>query len=1798
MKLSRSFFLLFFGICWCQAGENLIRNGDAAAGVPPVPGLEYLAAGPHGSRCFAVPKGKKMYMGREFIKIDPDGEYEYSAELCSSGKSGNHSDIGLALYDSKKQLIAHSSVAYVPGSEAVTAAPVAKGAKTMLLKNADEWETLRKRGGRIIAMNAKADFSDLPNRNLCYFIAKISKKDGLTEVQLTQGSSKAYPEGTPVRLHRDGGYQWSLLEFQKVPNVWKTFTGRISGTAVRGVPRNQFWKSACYVRPVIVTRKDSDLFIRKISLVKLEKIPEGMVKTEARLTPVPEASIITTPFSAWPKRKFAQKADGSIVIEAENPWKFTPSRLNVPSVCIEPGCGGGRYLQHSKNAVYPLTVAKPGTFLVYYRQRMPFSGEWNHSMVLDGKVSRVTDCYPSEFDRFSKWAWHQAGKLELSAGDHIMSMDFQGGSTLDQIAIIPENASSVPKKDELLKPSFVSAGLKGEALYTGYLAGPGRSAAVLSYQVKGEGKVTVSVSFDGGKNWKAQPSGSVLPDFRKDTPVQFKVAMDSPDSRKIPLIENLKVDYLISTELPSEKSRLDRNMTASRETVRLIPVKWTGARWRPDGILAFSCPLTQNTDGSIYARITDADNMVLSPAERSWLEKDSQLSDATVLYQGRLNCNLIAFDFKLKQAGRFRPYFLMRFTLPTPDIIMEFNRPERLAVKYGYNLDRKEESIDNVGSGFGYPYGPMYNRKYYWFPGNPRELTAGEHCLRIRWGMYYMNCAAVALVPEEKPRRKLQPVMPKTSARETSGQATVDYAEITGKLKALDAPAGTRFEISYDRGLTFTPMPSLPMTESRTFMLRGYFKGGKLIPEIRAELAPAKVIALQDPDQKMTFDSTTGNLTGYFLADGTPILPESSSQPLFSFQIGSAKNGYRLIRPEPGSLTERSCRRENGKEILELRYALCDKKVETAVRITLEKGSLPQWELSLDNQSGEDVRNVEFPAFRDVRLTANPENVFHTAIRNLCAFGFTGAPLGLREGGSGTWPSSYAMGYSAIYAKGVGSFTVQNRNPDGIGVRFVLQPNAGNSTVSMSSTRRYLVEAGKKADLRYAAGFFKGDEHAVCDLYGKWARSWMDFSLVNDPLVRDVTACACGAYYPLDRTENQMIPIFRWMGYDMHWHVDPKVSFTHLYSPTYGKPDAVKAQYRALEKAGQPAIQYWDHYGWSLKYETSPVIGGYPREKLPFHETLAKPGMAAKGGTRSEHGNLNPWNYAPPDCTMCTADHTWNDYARFVMQDFILGKYGLSGVYADETCVYTECYNTAHDHGKQYGMKMVGLGKLFTGIMRKVRAQGKSCFFTGEGSPDYLLQFEELGLRSGPDALDGAPLLFALPQIKFFRGESNHPNRDGIPNWDEAVRDYHLIARSDLPTYAGIARHFTQHRGRIRDWMYRGVFRDNVGLKLSKPGVVAKYFVRKDKEHHGLLINLRNEHLKTGIQLELDKKLLDGGAVPPAALAFLMEEERTEAVPVRNEADSIVLTVPVSRASSILIPLRLPESESVRADFIWPQSRGNDVLRVSLMNFSRKKQHVPLKIDLPKGLTVKNLPAAADLAPGQFVTMDLPLENRNSLQEQAYAELTAGKQKQRIILAPNLSNCSFEQHTGKTMAADHWGVYSRYYIHAMKQLDDSKLDKPALGGLLDDRKPYHGRYSLRLPGHSEPLPFTKTLAGPYGRFGYPKKEVKLPWYYNAQQYAILKPGTRYRLSFAVRFAADDGQLKLQPFPYTERPGQVSLMFAPKTFKPAAGDRKWQVVQLDFTTKNVIFNATQTPIAFVNLGPSDLWIDAVSLAELK
>ncbi|MBO4344116.1 MAG: hypothetical protein J5833_00070, partial [Victivallales bacterium] len=1151
--------------------------------------------------------------------------------------------------------------------------------------------------------------------------------------------------------------------------------------------------------------------------------------------------------------------------------------------------GAGAYLQHVKNVEYRITVEKGGVYDFYYRQRMPLAGNWNHSVTIGGKSFTVQDSMTGDETFVGKWGWHKGHSTELVAGQQIISMNYQGGAMLDQIAVVPAGSAA---------PTVVLATLRRlatgnrSAVFGGFTAGPRVRQAVVSY----DGGESMALSANVGGEWIPLKSGQPLPDSEKETPVKIRVVDSDGDGPHI--LRNLKVHCQISTELPADKSHLDESMLASSGTVALQPCKWNGLRWRGDR-LEFANPLQQDAKGCIFARVTDSDNMLLSPPSRSWMEADERLDGATVLHQGRLNRNLVAFDFNLKNGGKYRPYFLMRITVPSA-IVMSFNRPETTALKYGYSMDGKLSEISGVGQGVKFPYGAYSAGKYQWWGANAAELSSGMHTLRLHWGMYYMNIAAVAIVPEGGEPSAPELKYPATSPRKAENRATVEFSRIRGRLLAIKCGGSqckSRFEISYDDGKTFADLPSLPMKATADFVLRGHFDGAGAIPDVFAELAPAKCIALSDEKQRLLFDAATGNLTGYRLADGRELVTSGISQPLFSMQVGSSRSGFRTVSPEVGSLVERRSLKDASGQRLELRYNVAD-GVQALVTVILPDGKVPEWELTLENSSSEDVKNIMFPIFPDVRICRNPENAYATAIRNLAAFGYPAAPFGGPCLGGGFWPGSYSMGYSELFAEGVGSFTLQNRNPDGIGVEFVQQPDGGRSSIRLAATRRFLIEAGKSATVRYAGGFLDGDEHDACELYGKWAHTWMDFSRVNTPIAKDISSINERSYFPWDRTLNQMIPISRWMGYDMHWHINATIGFTHLYCPSYGTPEQIAAQNRALEAAGQPLVHYWDHYGWSHLWETSPVLRGYPKTIIPFVETLPGVGTAEKGGMRNESGNIRTWGYEPESNPMCSADKLWQDHSRFVMTDHFFKRYGTSGVYSDEVCVYTECYNASHSHGKQYAMKMVGQGEIFKDVLAAAKAADRPYIIAGEGSPDYLLQFEEFGLRSGHDALDGSPLLFAFPEVKFMRGQANHPI-DGIPMWDEAVRDYHLHARSDVPDFAFNARKFSMHRRRIRDWMYNGVFRDDVGLRISRPGVIAKYFLRNDASHSGLLVNLKNEREFGGVRVSFDESRLPKEiVVPPVALCYLLESEQVTSVAIEKGNGVFSFVAPTDKASS------------------------------------------------------------------------------------------------------------------------------------------------------------------------------------------------------------------------------------------------------------------------------------------------------------
>ena len=64
-------------------------------------------------------------------------------------------------------------------------------------------------------------------------------------------------------------------------------------------------------------------------------------------------------------------------------------------------------------------------------------------------------------------------------------------------------------------------------------------------------------------------------------------------------------------------------------------------------------------------------------------------------------------------------------------------------------------------------------------------------------------------------------------------------------------------------------------------------------------------------------------------------------------------------------------------------------------------------------------------------------------------------------------------------------------------------------------------------------------------------------------------------------------------------------------------------------------------------------------------------------------------------------------------------------------------------------------------------------------------------------------------------------------------------------------------RQRTGDWFYRGRFRDDVGLTVDKPDILAKWFQRQDEIQSGALVNLCNFNQVAGAKATLMAKGLD-----------------------------------------------------------------------------------------------------------------------------------------------------------------------------------------------------------------------------------------------------------------------------------------------------------------------------------------------------
>ncbi|MBO4512113.1 MAG: hypothetical protein J5746_05060, partial [Victivallales bacterium] len=175
--------------------------------------------------------------------------------------------IGFQCYDKNGALIPCHSVKNVPGTFSSVVAEAQKGATTLLVADAVKWNL---QAGRIVAFDAKEDFSDLPNRRYHYTVNSVTQESEAWKVEFNKPLPWNVAAGTKVRLHCDGTYMLPI-GYRMISSEWRKWYVRITGQNHEDSSHNQFWPGTAFVKLFFYLHQGSlPVYFDEISLAPIE----------------------------------------------------------------------------------------------------------------------------------------------------------------------------------------------------------------------------------------------------------------------------------------------------------------------------------------------------------------------------------------------------------------------------------------------------------------------------------------------------------------------------------------------------------------------------------------------------------------------------------------------------------------------------------------------------------------------------------------------------------------------------------------------------------------------------------------------------------------------------------------------------------------------------------------------------------------------------------------------------------------------------------------------------------------------------------------------------------------------------------------------------------------------------------------------------------------------------------------------------------------------------------------------------------------------------------------------------------------------------------------------------------------------------------------------------------------------------------------------------------------------------------------------------------------------------------------
>ena len=181
-----------------------------------------------------------MLISAKKIDIDPAKTYTLKFSVCApdaAAKPFSWTLGGFMVYDKNGRPINCINCGILPNTQTEVTADAKKGDTVLIVKDASK---IRKSPYYGIVAGAKADLSDLPNRDIVASGIKDVAKDGESwKITLARPLVKDVKAGTSIRVHYAGGYLYTAGS-KYIGKNWVVMAGKIKGIR-KGVWAGNVW---------------------------------------------------------------------------------------------------------------------------------------------------------------------------------------------------------------------------------------------------------------------------------------------------------------------------------------------------------------------------------------------------------------------------------------------------------------------------------------------------------------------------------------------------------------------------------------------------------------------------------------------------------------------------------------------------------------------------------------------------------------------------------------------------------------------------------------------------------------------------------------------------------------------------------------------------------------------------------------------------------------------------------------------------------------------------------------------------------------------------------------------------------------------------------------------------------------------------------------------------------------------------------------------------------------------------------------------------------------------------------------------------------------------------------------------------------------------------------------------------------------------------------------------------------------------------------------------------------------------